>query len=279
MTIAHPKPNDPAYPVCLNKFGLEKDPTSTQDALRVKVDANGIIIPTEETKFKKFMILEFIGNVSLNRVTVTVDGVMSVDVKMIAARLDGIDIDKVADCGDADDQCTWRNVAANGGVRTGVIRGAYLSGGKVVLAESAPQQTALGIEDVKVIDEASNDNELHFSFKLTRPVSTQTKLHFTVVKEDPSSDTVNPKKLESNTWEYLVDYSPSATAISSVALAGTTLTVRGNGFTSPVQAAAPAPSPMTVTLQSKARTGVPVAVPAAAITFTTQMNFQSIFQR
>lgn len=268
MVIRHSHATDPAWAPCLDQFGLEEKDAKTNE-LRVKVyrDGNdkGKTIPSEFENFKKFMGLEFLGSVSLNRVTITVDGVMSVDVNTIAARIDEIDFDKVADCGDTDGQCFWRNVTANGGVRTGVIRGAYLGGGKVVLAE----QEALGIEDLKVIAEGSTDDELHFSLKLTKPVPNQTKLPFTVVKEDSGSDTAKPKKLESNSWEYPVTYSPSATAISSVSLSGSTLTVKGNGFTSPT---APS-SAMTVTLQAKGRPEAPVTVPASAIKFTNDHEF------
>jgi hypothetical protein len=271
MKIRHSNRNAAGYDICLDHFGLEfkKDPKTDQEieprVLVVKKGVTGNIANAD--RFKWFMGLEFVGSVSLNRVTVTVDGVMSVDVNTIAARIDEVNFDTVADCGDADGQCFWRNAAANGGVRTGVIRGAFLSGGKVVLAE----QTALGIEDLKVITEGSNDNELQFSFKLTKPVSNQTKLHFTVEKEDSGSDAAKPKKLESNTWESLVAYSPSAVAISSVTFVDPTLTVKGSGFISP--AAAAGASPMIVTLHSKARAGAPVAVPAAAITFTSPSEF------
>jgi hypothetical protein len=258
MTIRHPRANNPALAPCLDEFGLEVKDEKTNE-LRIKVykqgNDQGKPIQTEFAKFKKFMGLEFLGSVSLNRVTVTVDGVMSVDVNMIAARIDELDIDKVVDCGDADGQCFWRNVTANGGVRTAVIRGAYLGGGKVVLAE----QTALGIEDLKVLDEASNVNELHFSFKLTKPVPNQTKLHFTVVKEDPGADSTKPRRLESNSWEYLAAYSPSATAISDRTLSGSTLTVKGKGFLE---------TPLVVTLHSETGTDITVTPAAGTLTDT-----------
>lgn len=200
------------------------------------------------------MILEFIGSVSLNRVTVTVDGVLSVDVNTIAARIDQIDMDKVAECGD-DAECFWTNVSAAGGVRTGVIRGAYLKGGSVALAELE----ALGISDLKKIDDGSTDDELHFSFKLGKRISNQTKLHFTVSKDETVAEGTPAKKLESNTWEYLAAYAPSAPAINARTISGTpptgttffgtTLTVAGKGFLA---------IPLVVALHSEAGADIPV---------------------
>ncbi len=253
MTIKHGGRTTTGYDFCLDYFGLEikKNPVTHQE---LEPRTFGVKSGSD-AKFKLFLGLEFLGSVSLNRITITIDGVMSVDVNTVAARIDEIEFDKIADCGDADGQCSWRNVAANGGVRTGVIRGAYLSGGKVVMAE----QTALGIEDLKVITEGSNDNELHFSFKLTKPVPNQTKLHFTVVKEDSSSDAAKPKKLESNTWESVVAYSPTATAITDRTLSGTTLTVKGKGFLA---------APLVVNLHSEAGTDITVAPVAGTLTDT-----------
>jgi hypothetical protein len=251
MAVAHPKPDDPAYPVSLDHFGLEKVPGSTDGRLRVKVDSSGKPISTAVTAFRKFMILQFLGSVSLNRVTVTVDGVMSVDVNTIAARIDEIDMDKVAECGD-DAQCFWTNVSAGGGVRTGVIRGAYVKGGKVALAE----QEALGISDLKKIDDGSTDDELHFSFKLGKRIKNQTKLHFTVIKDETVPEGAPAKKLESNTWEYLAAYPQPATAINDRTISGTTLTVTGKGFSAPA---------LVVTLSSETGTDItvtPNATPA-----------------
>jgi hypothetical protein len=253
MAVVHPRPDDPAYPVSLDHFGLEKVPGSTDGKLRVKVDSNGKPISAAVTAFRKFMILEFLASVSLNRVTVTVDGVMSVDVNTIAARIDEIDIDKVAECGD-DAECFWTNVSATGGVRTGVIRGAFLKGGKVALAE----QETLGISDLKTIDDGSTDDELHFSFKLGKRIPNQTKLHFTVSKDESVPEGTPAKKLESNTWEFLAAYSPSATAINARTISGTppsgttffgtTLTITGKGFSDAPQ----------VVLHSETGTDIPV---------------------
>jgi hypothetical protein len=220
IVLSHPE--HPGYNPCLDDFGLEgfHDNKSNEDRLRVKVqrgsqneevkDATGRPVPDAAayTKFKKFMIIDFLGAVSLNRVNITIDGVMAVDVNTIAARVDEVVMDKLADCGDANGECFWTNLTINGGVRTGVIRGAYLKGGEVAVAE----QDALHLEALKKVDEGSDDGELHFSFKLTSPVSNQTKLHFTVTKPAPSE---GAKPIESNSYEYLVAYAPTAIGIES----------------------------------------------------------------
>jgi hypothetical protein len=239
MRVTHPVQNDPAYEPCLDSFGLETvtDPKTNEDKLRVKVvknekgedrkDFNNRVMRDEVAfkSFQSFMALQFINSVSLNRVTITVDGVMAVDVKTIAARIDEINIDRVADCGDAGSQCFWTDITADSGIRKGVIRGSYMTNADIRIADA----TALHIEELKKIEEASNDHELHFSFKLTAPVPNQAKLHFTVTKP---GDNANSQPLESNAFEYPVAYSPAATGIDSAALAGNTVTVKGRGFNS-----------------------------------------------
>jgi hypothetical protein len=261
MKIRHPVGGDPGFNVCLNEFGLEvvKDPTTHQEVIprqfEVKPDTAGTT--TNADRFKVFMALEFIGSVSLNRVVVTVDGVMSVDVNTIAARIDEVEIGKVAKCGDAGSECFWTDITADGGIRKGIIHGSYLTGGTVALAE----QQGLQISDLKTITEESTDEELHFSFKLGLPVPSQTKLHFTVSKPQPASTSANGKPLQSNAFEYLVAYSPTATGIDSISLSGNTLTVKGRGFD-------PA---MVVTLHSE--TGEEKQVPAASVTAVTSGQF------
>jgi hypothetical protein len=205
MVVQH-NPGSAGYAPCLEEFGLEvADPKTGK--LQVKVDDNHKPIPTEFEKFKKFMTLDFIGSVSLNRVTVTVDGVMSVDINTIPPRIGGVELDDVVNCGSQKSQCFWSNIAADSGVRSGIVQGSYVTGGTVNLAEA----NALGITEVKTISEGSTDQELHFSFKLTKPIDDQTKLHFTVTKPAPGDD--KTKTLDSLPWEYLVEYSPSAPTI------------------------------------------------------------------
>lgn len=265
MNVRHPYGDRIGYDVCLAQMGLEvfKDPATNQESLRAIVarDAKGNIKlnnvgkPQVDQGFYKFLALEFIGNVSLNRATINVDGTMAVDVTAVAAGIDEVVIDQVKDCGDAGDECLWTNTDIAGGIRTGVIRGAYLKGGQVKLAEAEK----LTITDLTTIDEGSSDNELRFSFKLNAPVPNQTKLHFTVEK---SAAVPDAKPLVSNTWEQVVAFSPSASAISSVNVdvvaAPAKLTVNGKGFKF---------SPLIVSLLPQA--GNPVTVTPTAVTDTS----------
>jgi hypothetical protein len=117
----------------------------------------------------------------------------------------------------------------------------------------------LTITDLTTIDEGSTDNELRFSFKLNAPVENQTKLHFTVEKPASIPDA---RPLVSNTWEQVVAFSPSASAISSVIVdvvsAPTKLTVKGKGFRVP---------PLVVSLLPQ--TGKSVTVTPTAVTDTS----------
>lgn len=265
MKITHGQRIDPAYEICLDSFGLEtvKVPGTNNEVtplrFQVKRAGNGLPDPAQADKFKVFMGLDFLGNVSLNRVVVTVDGVMSVDINTIAARIDDMAIVKVDKCGDAGSECFWRDITIDSGVRKGIIIGSYMKGGTVELAE----QKELNITDLRTIAEDSTDQELHFSFKLNEPVPTQTKLHFTVSRPQTASAGANSKPLESNSFEYLVAYSPAATRIDSITLSANkqTLTVKGGGFN----------SNMVVALNSE--TGKKVVVPGASVTNITSDQF------
>jgi len=223
--VAHKQRNDPAYPICLQSFALHEDPKT--GILSVIVEP-----ATEKAgnlkKFENFMAINFLGSVSLNRVTITVDGVMAVEINDVAARIDEVEFSPVEGCGDQKTQCFWTDLSAGDGVRKGIIHGAYLKGAELKLAEVS----ALSIDDVKPLTEESTDDALHFSFKLTKRLSSQTKLHFAVTKEEKRSDNVTPRKLESNTWEYLVDYPTSGPSVGKASLSSTNkeLTVTGQSF-------------------------------------------------
>jgi len=236
MKIRHPDPQRLAYDVCLDRLGLKRvtDAKTGAEKLEVKIqkddagkdvrDTKGNLVP--DPRFDIFLALEFIGSVSLNRVTITIDGVMAVEINEVSARIDEVEINAVANCGDQKSQCLWTDLSSDGGVRKGIIHGAFLKDAQVNLLESS----ALNIDDVKTLKEESTDEALHFSFKLTKPIQSQKKLHFTVTKEEERSDNITPKKLESNTWEYVVDYPTSGPGIGTASLSGKQLTVTGQNF-------------------------------------------------
>jgi hypothetical protein len=205
---------------CLDEFGLEENTENNVTKIVVKNDAGS------KQKFNNFLALDFISQMSLNSVNVTVDGIMTVDTTTIAAKIDDVAFDKIANCGDDTTPCLWTNIEAGNGVRTGTIPGSYLTGGNVAIAEA----TDLGLTEVKTISDGSSDQVLHFSFKLTKPVPPETKLHFTVVKPQPGSPGTNVKTLDSIPWEYLVHYTFSAPKVTEVKQEGSKLTIKGSGF-------------------------------------------------
>lgn len=262
MKVRHPDAERIGFDFCLDQMGLEwyQDRSTNERKMRAKGKRDAVDNLTEvDKRFYTFMALEFIGNVSLNRVSVTVDGTMAIDVKTIAGRIDEVEIDNVTDCGDADGECLWTITSANGGVRTGVIRGAYLKDAQLNIAEAQ----RLTITDLKKIDDKSTDSELRFTFKLNAPVSNQEKLHFTVTK--PAA-VAGAKPIESNTWEYVVAYAVSPTAISSVTVtvdnvgAPTKVTVKGKGFGG---------TPLVVTLIPQFGNSVTVTPTAGTLTDTS----------
>jgi hypothetical protein len=215
---------------CLDDFGLEERDDGKVVAVKTDYDS--------KKKAEVFRALAFLSRASLNSVTLTVDGVMSVDITTIPAKIDDIAFDTVANCGDDKQECFWADAGFASGVRTGTIPGSYLTGGDVAIAEAS----ALGLTEVKAVTDGSSDQALHFSFKMTKGLPTGTKLHFKVTKPKPGVAGVT---IDSQPWEYVVDYALGAPLITKAELAGSTLTVTGTGFFN-----RPAPNGLVVTLQT-----------------------------
>ncbi|MBV8856024.1 MAG: hypothetical protein JOZ02_03595 [Acidobacteria bacterium] len=213
--------------MCLDSFGIVVE---GKDASSFKVT------DLEEEKFKDFRTLFYIKEASLNRVTVTIDGVLTVEVSSIAPQVHGVEFDEVENCGAPGAECFWSSSVA-GGVRTGKIVGSFLSGAKVVIPEK--EAKALGIEEVKVVQEGSTDSELHFSFKLTKGVPTGSSFDIEATKPKPGTNDT----LDSNVFTVAPSFTPGTPQLDDVKLEGDKVVVTGAGFID-----APAPNPLTVNL-------------------------------
>jgi hypothetical protein len=234
--------NQSADGACLRQFGLEE---KRDEKTVIKTDEKGfpivgLIKNDEENKrrFASFLALDYLGRVSLNNVSVTIDGVMTVDITTIPGKIDDIAFDSVTNCGDDKKECFWADPGFAGGIRTGTIPGSYLTGASVTIAEAS----SLGLTEVKTITDGSTDQELHFSFKMTRGILTGTKLHFKVTKPKPG---VTGTTIDSQPWIYVVDYSLGPPSITKAELADSTVTVTGSGFFD-----GPAPNSLTVKLRA-----------------------------
>ncbi len=215
----------PDFQQCLSDYSLEI--TSEGDGK----NENGTVafkhpIVDADKKASAFRKLDFINHVSLNSVVVTIDGVMSVDTTAIPGKIDILDFDKVAKCGDDKEPCFWAAPDVGNGVRTGVIHGSYLTGGSLAIAEA----NDLGIT-VTTVSENASDQAIHFSLKLTKPVPRKiegepTILHFTIKKPKPGSTSEKPQTLDSLAFEYPLGYAPNP-MITEVTQSGTELTIAG----------------------------------------------------
>jgi hypothetical protein len=185
---------------CFSEFGIsqtvkvsEKDPNDKQTVLEV----------TDGEKFKNFQVLSFIGQMSLNAVSVKIDGAMAIDTTVVPGKIDAIQFDKIGNCAPTD-ACFWTDTTINGGVRTGSLPGSYLTNGGVVIAEDK----TWSITDITAVTTGSSDQQLNFSFKLTKPIPPQTSLHFSINKPQPGTAN-NGKTIGGIPREYLVSYSLS----------------------------------------------------------------------
>ena len=199
---------------CEGQFGL---------AATVDAKGNRKLSVTNPSAFGRYLALDFLSQMSLNTVTVKVDGVMSVDTTNIAAHINEIGFDRVANCGDNKESCFWADTGLAGGVRTGTLKGAYLTGGSLSISEAE----ALGITEVKTISEGSSDQTLQFSFRLTKPIPPETLLHFTVSKIQQGD---SGKTIVSLPRELLVGYPVNSPRVTDLKQDGSKLTVTGTGF-------------------------------------------------
>jgi len=206
---------------CLNVFGLTKpDANGKIDLIGA---STGSVSEETKNKFANFLALDFITHMSLNNVSVTVDGVMTLDTSSMAPKLESLKFDS-ADCGDDRRPCFWSDLASDTGTRTGTILGSYLTGGTIEIAEA----TDLGLTDVITVPEGSSDQLLNFSFKLTKPVPTGKKIYFKVTKPVAGVAALNAEALESRQLEYVVN----GPVITEIQFNQTTsiLTLNGEGF-------------------------------------------------
>ncbi|HEY0379769.1 MAG TPA: hypothetical protein VGC87_22810 [Pyrinomonadaceae bacterium] len=204
--------NQGADDTCFTAFGLRS--------------AGGKVSVSNQDNFKKFLALDFISQMSLNTISVTVDGVMTIDTTNIASKVDEVSFDRLANCGDDRSLCFWADTTANAGVRTGTISGSYMTGGTVEIAEA----NELGITGLTTIGEGSTDQRLRFSFKLTKPIPPDTMLHVSVTKTQAGGPGASLRTINSLTWDYRVGYPPAPPKITGVTRDGTRLTVTGTGF-------------------------------------------------
>src|SRR6266498_1641040 len=195
-------PKNVGFAQCLDDFGL-----------RVQKDKNGEIwedgrpklevIEKDKDKFKSlFLPLAYLRQMTLNNITVTVDGVMTVDTSALAAKIEGVTFDSIDGCGDDTSSCFWTDTSKKDGVRTGTISGSYMTGGLVLIDQPEPPK----IKDVATVSAGSNDQVIHFSFKLDQPIASGTKLTFTV-KKSSGPNAANSKEFSSNPKEYVITFS------------------------------------------------------------------------
>lgn len=216
--------NRTAYVGCLGKFGLREETNARGVPVGLRlVDGGDATRKDSEAQFATFVALDYLSQVSLNNVGVTVDGAMTVDTTAIGAKIDGVTIDRVANCGGIDRECFWSVPPGGSVVRTATIDGSYLTGGAVEIAEA----NELKITDVQTVTDGSSDQRLKVSFKLTETVPSGRRLTFTVTKPKVgSTDT-----LDSQPWAVGVSYGFTTPHVFNTEYEDGVLTITGAGFT------------------------------------------------
>jgi hypothetical protein len=168
---------------CLAEFGLVERMSGKGEKAHKVIELDSRITDAHK-RLRSFLALDYIAQVSLNNVGVTVDGAMTVDTTALSAKIDSVTLDADGECG-PEKECFWSVPPGETVVRTGTIEGSYLTDGTVTIAE----QNALKITDVKAVPEGANDQSLKFSFKLTESIPSGKRLTFKVTKPKAGSST------------------------------------------------------------------------------------------
>jgi hypothetical protein len=159
-------------------------------------------------------MLVTIGKVSLNSIRVVLDGVMTVEAGGIPAKIDSVEFD-----GGNSSSTVWTTP----GVKKATIKGLYLTGGKVTIAEAAK----LGITQISMIADGSTDQALNFSFNVSTPIPSGQELTFVVNKTDPKDAT---KIVSSMSYIFKVSYILEQPMVTKVEYKDSKITVTGTGF-------------------------------------------------
>jgi hypothetical protein len=168
---------------------------------------------TFATNTKALTQLLYLQNLSFENLLVEVDGIMTVDVRQVPARIAGVSFD-----GAENAPQLW---AAPGSLK-GKIEGEYLTNGTLKIVEA----NALGIEDITVDAAKATDRLLPFSFKSTKPIPSGSKLTFVVERKfDPNQTTTST--VSSMKFEYVVAYVLTGPIVTKVAQEDATVTLTG----------------------------------------------------
>jgi hypothetical protein len=116
--------------------------------------------------------------VSLNKIRVVIQGVMTVDVATVPATVYSVDFDG----GNVPGIWTKTKVA-----QTGTITGVYLTGGNPTVV--GDNGKAINGIDIKAVAEGSSDTELNFTMTLTDCIAPGTKVNFVVTKNSAGDST------------------------------------------------------------------------------------------
>jgi hypothetical protein len=162
------------------------------------------------------VMLDYIGRFGLQNIGVYVDGIMTVDLDAVPASIDQVVFD-----GDATKPEFW----AVAGTKTGTLQCRFCANSQVSILEA----DKLGITDVTTVTDGSDDKNLKFSFKTTKPIEAGQSLTFVIVKK-PSDPKKGTQEVKSTPFVYSVAYVQVTPTIVKVAIADKKATVSGSGF-------------------------------------------------
>ena len=160
-------------------------------------------------------LVDYIGRFGAKNIPVIVDGIMTVAIDQVPAAIDDVSFD-----GDPSIAAFWAT-----GQHKVILQCRFCSGGQVAIQEAAK----LGIDEIKVLADESNEHKLTASFKLTKPIDTGTALNVIVTK--PSIDAKKSELIKSAPRTYIVTYGVNTPIVTGVAIdSNKTVTLSGTSF-------------------------------------------------
>jgi hypothetical protein len=206
--IFEPKPNDSSGSPLLQAADQQIEQNCMGQFAAAKAPAPGQPDP--------LVILDYIGRFGVQNIGVYVDGSMTVDVDLVPAA-----VDQVVFTGDAAKADFWASL----GEKKGKLQCRFCTGGQVSILEAQ----SLGITDVTTITDGSDERNLNFSFKLTKPIETGQTLTFIITKK-PSDPKKGNQEIKSTPFTYSVNYPAATPSVTKVTVQDGKVTVTGTGF-------------------------------------------------
>lgn len=203
---------------------------SLQDIVEAKIVEKCAKDLNEEQNRQALVDLDYIGRFGLQNIGIYIDGIMTVDVDIVPGSIDQVTFE-----GDSSKADFWASL----GEKKGTVQCRFCQDGQISIIDG----DKIGITDVTTIGQGSDDHQIKFSFKITKPIETGQSLTFLITKK-PADPKKSGHEVKSAPFVYQVGFTQSGPTITKVTIEDKKITVTGTGFVNTKL------NPLTVSLTS-----------------------------